>query len=147
MKEKRKTGRPAIVEFSSRTAGTFERCPKAPEDLSAAAREVWERLAPVLWDEGNLTPLDYDSFKDYCFLSGYVNELRREIARTGAAPMIEIRNKKGSIRQVMNPIIRTFVILSKVLQDMGKSFGLNPTARQRLKANKSYASRRVLGLD
>lgn len=60
------------------------RAPPAPEHLDEHAREVWERLAPILINKGRLEPEYEDSFAAYCVMAGHVVAMSHEIAMMGS---------------------------------------------------------------
>lgn len=97
-----------------------------PEGLSAAALEVWRRLAPDLEHKGVLTAWDSDAFAVVC---DAVARLRRAAAALDEAGPTAT-NRHGE--RVVSPWFRVWLETSAVLARFGARFGLSPADRQRL---------------
>lgn len=100
--------------------------PTQPRHLSAAAREEWDRLAPVLMRLGLLTRLDRAAFAAYCQAWGRYVEAEEMLSKASALAF----TASGY------PIINPWATISKqAVEQMTRllgEFGLTPAARTRI---------------
>lgn len=83
---------------------------KRPRHLKDEAREFWDRNAPILLDDGRLTPATADGFVALCFAwADYLN------ARATGAPTVQV------------------VMFSKAVNQGMAAYGMTPASRRRLK--------------
>ncbi len=105
--------------------------PMAPDDLSEAAKEIWDyqlRLAANL--EGYISSLDLTLFKEYCWVYGELQELEelvtsRVITTNGVRRIHPLYTQKQGLR-------KDFLAL-------GSLFGFSPVSRSKLKLSKKTA--------
>lgn len=100
--------------------------PTCPEHLNAAAREEWERLAPVLYEMGVVTLVDRAALAAYCQCYGRWVEAEEKMKGT---PVL-LKTASGYVQQ--SPWLS---IANKQLELMGRymaELGLTPAARSRI---------------
>jgi phage terminase small subunit len=69
-----------VVEFP-----TVEKIPEAPKWLNEDGVELWNKMAPMLFNQKVLTHADLDALSHLCMLHGQiVKDYRRELQPTGA---------------------------------------------------------------
>ncbi|MTH76324.1 P27 family phage terminase small subunit [Paracoccus aestuariivivens] len=106
------------------------RAPAAPEHLDDHAREVWERLAPVLINKGRLEPEYEDTFAAYCVMAGHVVAMSHEVAMMGSWYEVQTRNGMQQKHRA------SWVQLTQAVAGMNQlaaRFGLTPVDEARLK--------------
>ena len=107
------------------------RAPDAPGHLDEHAREVWERLAPVLVNKGRLEPEYEDAFGAYCVMAGHVVAMAHEVAMMGSWYEAKTRNGMQQKHRA------AWVQLTQAVQGMNQlaaRFGLTPVDEARLKS-------------
>jgi P27 family predicted phage terminase small subunit len=100
-----------------------------PRTLSAAAKKVWEVLAPELTRMKFLRETDRDAFSRYCEHAARWWKLTRELRREGDTYWTESAHGK---MQRLNP---KFIVRERIenrLEALEDRFGLNPAARQQI---------------
>ena len=98
-----------------------------PESLSAAAKAVWDRLAPDLERKGVLTPWDVDAFAFYC---DAIVRHREACERLDAEGVVVTGARGGPIR---NPWAMTWRETAEVATRLGARFGLTPADRSQVR--------------
>ena len=109
------------------------RIPEPPEELSAEARQEWERITPLLLAAGMITVIDRAALAAYCQGFGRWRQAERLLA----AGELMIKTPKGGF--VMNPLVR---IANKAMGDTARfaaEFGMTPSGRRRVKVNDMQA--------
>ncbi|HZP94298.1 MAG TPA: phage terminase small subunit P27 family [Burkholderiales bacterium] len=104
--------------------------PPPPEHLSERARAEWERAGRELERAGLMSHLDMAMFAAYCSAWGRLVEAEEMLAREG--PVVE--TPKGFL--VQSPYLQ---IMNKAIEQitrLGVEFGMSPSARVRVKAEK-----------
>jgi P27 family predicted phage terminase small subunit len=108
--------------------------PDPPPELSADAREEWQRIAPRLLAAGMLTTIDRAALAAYCQAYGAWVMAERVLATVPSdAQRLVIQTKAGNL--IHNPL---FSIASKARSDMVRfaaEFGMTPSGRSRVRAN------------
>ncbi|MET9396293.1 phage terminase small subunit P27 family [Kitasatospora sp. NPDC002965] len=98
----------------------------APEWLTDEAREVWNRLAPDLEQQGVLTAWDADTFAILCdALVQY-----RHASRLVAAGGVLIKGRRDAA--VKNPALQVVRDTAQTVRAYAQEFGLTPSARSGL---------------
>lgn len=97
-----------------------------PEDISDAARQVWDRLAPQLERVGVLTPWDVDSLRVFC--DAVVHN--RQASRLVAQSSVLIKGRKDAL--VKNPAMQVVRDTADTIARFGDRFGLSPAARSQI---------------
>ncbi len=109
----------------------------APE-LSAAAREVWDRLAPDLEAKGVLTPWDADEFAGFCDAVARRDEAARQLDKHGEvirAPVFDRNGKPTGQRIVTSPWLSVWKAATDAVLRYGSRFGLSPSDRSQIKTS------------
>jgi len=109
--------------------------PRQPAWLKGNARYAWDRLAPVLFDKGLLTPPDRDALAVYC--SAYADYLaaQAEVRRLGMVISAARGGKK------INPAVRIADKAAALMDTFGAKFGLSPADRVGLKTTEGPKAR------
>ena len=125
---------------------SFKSCPKPPEGMGDDVKEVWNHFARNLWELGLLTKADYNAFCDFCVLRAQLDWLIKTLGEGKMKAII----KSGEI----NPVLEVALTLRKTIKDLEMMFGLNPSARARMRIEsgegKTKAEKginRILGYD
>lgn len=116
------TGEPQTIEGSV----VELRVPPPPQELNAAAREHWKRLAPILLKRGLLRDTDLDSLATLCRLEAEDAAL----AKIATNPKKRYYKHNGVWRR--HPAVADRQKITKDLRDMRDRFGLSPQARARV---------------
>jgi len=98
-----------------------------PRTLSAAARAVWDRIAPDLIDKQVLTFWDVDLFARYCEQAVVAAKAQAVVNRRG----VLVKGDKG--RLVKNPALQVARDATKEMLSIGARFGLTPSDRGQLR--------------
>lgn len=107
------------------------RAPPAPDHLDEHAREVWERLAPILINKGRLEPEYEDSFAAYCVMAGHVVAMSHEISMMGS--WYEAKTRNGVQQKHRAPWVQlTQAVVG--MNQLAARFGLTPVDEARLKS-------------
>lgn len=101
----------------------------APKDLSAAARKVWNQLAPELSRLKFLRPSDQQAFSRYCEHLAKWWELTKDLRKEGET--YGTNSAHGSMLRV-NPKFIVRERVEKRLEALEDRFGLSPAARQQI---------------
>lgn len=111
--------------------------PDIPEFLSLPARRRWLKLAPILMRRGLLTEMDGDALGRYCeAMVMYVEAKKYVDALIKVSPGEEyqsrllVRTTNGNV--IQNPAISLMKNAGKEADNLGKQFGLTPSARSGL---------------
>lgn len=108
--------------------------PDAPEHLTAAAREEWDRIVVELLALGILTHLDRGALAAYCQAYGRWSAAETALARMAERDAVTdgliVKTKSGNL--IQNPLVGA---ANKAMADMVRyaaEFGLTPSARTRV---------------
>jgi len=111
--------------------------PDPPPELSADAREEWEKISPRLLAAGVLTAIDRATLAAYCQAYGRWVQAERALAEMAKRDLITagllIKTTNGNA--IQNPLVGT---ANKAMSDMVRyatEFGMTPSARSRVRAN------------
>ena len=105
--------------------------PVCPDWLEDEAKAEWERMGGILADMGVLTEVDTMAFAGYCQAYARWKEAEEFISRHGSI----IRTPNGYLQQV--PQVSIAQTNLKIMLKFCEEFGLTPSARSRISANKS----------
>jgi P27 family predicted phage terminase small subunit len=107
----------------------------APSWMSEQAKRIWAASAPVLSAMKVLTTADVLFFARYCETFARWLELQDFLMRKGAkGTTYATRDEKGKVRYVHElPQAAEFRRLSEILIRMEDRFGMNPSARSRIR--------------
>nr|WP_309501750.1 phage terminase small subunit P27 family [uncultured Roseovarius sp.] len=108
--------------------------PDAPEHLTDAAREEWDRIVVDLVALGILTQLDRGALAAYCQAYGRWSAAEAALARMADRDAVTdgliVKTKSGNL--IQNPLVGA---ANKAMADMVRyaaEFGLTPSARTRV---------------
>ena len=111
--------------------------PDPPPELSADAREEWDKISPRLLAAGLLTAIDRAALAAYCQAYGRWVQAERALAEMAKRDLVTagllIKTKNGNA--IQNPLVGT---ANKAMSDMVRyatEFGMTPSARSRVRAN------------
>jgi len=111
---------------------------KCPAHLNKIAKAEWRRVAPYLSDQGVLTACDQASLAAYC--SAYARWVEAEEAlRTGGrdkTPLALVYTTKTGY-PIPNPYIGIANSALQVMHKFCSEFGMTPTSRTRIGAEKA----------
>ena len=109
--------------------------PRPPSWLSKEARDEWKRIGPELHALGLLTRIDRNAFAAYCGAYADWVQARKELERLRkeGREFDLVGTKHG---KVANPLHRTVRQAAQDMTRYGALFGLNPTGRSRINAEK-----------
>lgn len=122
--------KPSLENVIPMKGGAQRRAPIAPEHLDDHAREVWDRLAPVLVNKGRLEPEYEDTFAAYCIMAGHVVAMSHEIAMMGS--WYEVKTRNGMQQKHRASWVQLTQAVAGMNQ-MAARFGLTPVDEARLK--------------
>ena len=105
--------------------------PVCPDWLEDEAKAEWERMGGILADMGVLTEVDTMAFAGYCQAYARWKEAEEFISQHGSI----IRTPNGYLQQV--PQVSIAQTNLKIMLKFCEEFGLTPSARSRISANKS----------
>ena len=105
--------------------------PVCPDWLEEEAKAEWERMGGILADMGVLTEVDTMTFAGYCQAYARWKEAEEFISQHGSI----IRTPNGYLQQV--PQVSIAQTNLKIMLKFCEEFGLTPSARSRISANKS----------
>lgn len=106
--------------------------PDKPEGLSAAARRVWEDLAPVLLHMGTLTKGDARTFATMCELQATLVEASRQ----KDAPGFQLFAPNGSNVIKAHAAVKLELEMAVAIRQYYMLFGMDPSSRSRLSVPK-----------
>lgn len=123
--------------------------PDAPDHLSDAAREEWDRVVVDLVALGILTDLDRGALAAYCQAYGRWRAAETALARMAAHDAVSdgliVKTRSGNL--IQNPLVGA---ANKAMADMVRyaaEFGLTPSARTRVAAVSDLSSNPFAELD
>jgi len=126
-------GNPGKRPFPKHAPVVAPRLPKAPAHLSEPARAEWRRAGRQLKRAGLISDLDVAMFAAYCSAWGRLVEAEEKLARYGTV----IETTRGFLMQ--SPYLQ---IANKAIEQIGRlgvEFGMSPSSRSRVKADKATA--------
>ncbi len=101
-------------------------CPEIPADLTDAAKRVWDITVPVLLGLKTLTVADGDALAAYCEAKVMHQLAIKEVEKFGITLISAMGPKKNPAVTVVNESL-------KAMRSFMAEFGMNPSARARLK--------------
>ncbi len=105
--------------------------PVCPDWLEDEAKEEWERISSVLEDMGVLTEADTMAFAGYCQAYARWREAEEYLSKHGST----FTTASGYIQQV--PQVSIAHTNLNIMLKFCTEFGLTPSARSRITANKA----------
>jgi len=98
----------------------------APEWIIGHAREMWERLVPLLCGQKVLQMTDLHNVEIFCTAYGNWREAQKEVAKNG----IVVMGAQGG--PTKNPALTAVNEAARQMATFGAMLGLDPTSRSRL---------------
>jgi len=120
-------GKRPLNENEPKPAGV----PVCPDWLEDEAKAEWARTGGILADMGVLTEIDVTAFAGYCQAYARWREAEEFLTQHGSI----IRTPNGYLQQV--PQVSIAQTNLKIMLKFCEQFGLTPSARSRIVANKS----------
>lgn len=113
-----------------------------PPELVGRALEVWNYLAPICVTMKTLTIADVLTFASYCQVRARVLELQKLLWTKGASgATYGAKTGKGNVSHIQNlPQLYELNRLQEIAMRAEDRFGLNPSARSRIKVQPSQAA-------
>ena len=117
-----------------RTVPQFRAGATRPKFLTnRIARAEWNRVAPLLTEQGVLTEIDATLLASYCLLYAHWRESVESLARDGLVIIVSSQTRTGStVKPVQNPALRNSLQLQKQMMATATKFGINPLDRPRI---------------
>jgi P27 family predicted phage terminase small subunit len=103
-----------------------------PKELSAAARALWQELAPKAIEMGVLTTVDVRAFGALCELQATFNEISAQKAVDGYKAVTWAEDEFGVDVLKISPILRLERDTAAALKWYYAMFGLEPSSRSKL---------------
>ena len=123
-------GNPGKRQLNTKEPKPRKKAPKCPGWLNGEAKKEWRRLGKELEDLGLLTNIDMAAFAGYCQAFARWKEAEEFISKHGTI----VKTPSGYWQQVPQvSIAQTYL---KIMQKLCEQFGLTPSARSRIVANK-----------
>lgn len=106
----------------------------APEWLSSAARDEWDRVVPLLVERKILTRADLGTLENYCMSIGLARDMESQIQKIGAVQLIYQIDKEGVARVTgskKNPAVQVQKDAMNSARMLGAELGVTPVSRSR----------------
>jgi P27 family predicted phage terminase small subunit len=105
--------------------------PQPPTFLSAAARQEWERVCPLLFKAGLLTAIDGALLAAYCMSFARWREAEQLLAQPAADLLVAAVSKD---RQVPNPLVGIAARAMRDAMRFASELGMVPGTRSKIHA-------------
>lgn len=99
-----------------------------PDDLPAAALDVWRRVVPLVAETVALRETDLDALRQYCEAVALRARALKELAGDGV-PLVCL-TPNGA--QQVNPLLKIVSQADSIILKLSERFGLDPASRKRL---------------
>lgn len=103
--------------------------------MSAAEREVWAYIAPLLAAQNLLAPLDHLTLRRYCSLTVRLRKLDKEVG--GVVTMWH--ETEHTKTQRIKPAFAALMQVTAELRQLGAAFGLDPNSRTSISSRRADA--------
>lgn len=116
--------------------------PEAPEQLTEVGRDMWYKVCNQLKNNNLLSSVDYEMILAYCHQMSVYLECIEKVKTQGMVVKV-----KTSDYPINNPFIGIGNKALKAALEIGSSFGITPSARTKIQANKTQEQnplRRIL---
>jgi P27 family predicted phage terminase small subunit len=131
---KKLEGNPGKRDLNQNEPKPKKKAPKCPMWLEAEAKKEWRRIARQLEQLGILTEVDMAGFAGYCQAYARWKEAEEFISRHGTI----VKTPSGYWQQVPQvSIAQTYL---KIMNRFCEQFGLTPSSRSRIAADKQIES-------
>ena len=98
--------------------------PEAPDDLSPAARTVWQRVMRAYGATGVITEADADGLRAYC--EAVVRYVHAQKALEASGPLVRDAHRSGLVKNPLHQIVRDN---AEMMRAWARELGLTPAAR------------------
>lgn len=102
--------------------------PECPPELDGRAREEWDRVAPLLFEQGLLTAVDRYALAGYCTAVSDWLAAREVINKSGSL----MRSQAGTFYR--SPMLDIASSALKTMHTFEVEFGMTPSSRTRISA-------------
>jgi len=104
-----------------------------PKYLSKLAKAEWNRIAPILEEQGILQEIDQGLLASYCTYYANWQICEAEIAKQGMVLMVESSTRTGrTVKPTSNPAIRNSLSFHRAMLAAGTKLGISPLDRPRI---------------
>lgn|GEM_PF-2599374 len=104
-----------------------------PRYLSKVAKDEWNRVAPLLEEQGILVNIDQSLLASYCQTFAHWRASEDDIAKNGLVILVESQTRTGrTSKPVQNPAVRNSLQFLKAMTTIAVKFGINPLDRPRI---------------
>ena len=110
-------------------SGRPAKAPTMPQWLTRYGKEVWRRTVKELEPLGLLSPVDREALAAFCDAAAFARDTRDLLVADGLTQ----RGQKGET--VKHPMFAVWRQAISLIESIGSTFGLNPSARLRLLAD------------
>ena len=122
-------------DFEPPPCAEFEKMPEPPARLRQEARDWWEALAPMLWNNGTLHPLHSGALATLCRakadLEGFENLLSEDFNKR----FIPKRDSDGNVISIdISPVQKQVDKIRDQVTKMEREFGLTPASCDNVRA-------------
>jgi len=107
---------------------TEPKAPEAPEGMSSAGADCWQRITPKLVEARVLTELDRETLAAFCECWAEYWALKAVVAEVG----YYTTSKSGGDR--LHPAVTARKTMLDNVIRLGREFGLTPASRSRIEA-------------
>ena|ERR1022692_4558494 len=105
----------------------------APKFLSKVARQEWNRVCPLLAEQGILADIDQSLLASYCQMYAHWRSSEDDIAKNGLVITVESQTRTGrTSKPVQNPAVRNSIQFHRSMVQTAVKFGINPLDRPRI---------------
>jgi len=119
------------LQFPSGTA-------TAPRYLSKIARQEWNRVAPLLLEQGLLAETDTGSLAAYCTAFAGFRECAALIAEQGQIVNVESTTRTGrTVKPIRNPAVTLMLDYQRAMLAAAARFGFSPYDRERIEGTEA----------
>ena len=103
-----------------------------PDDLSQAARAVWQRVMRAYGATGVITEADADGLRAYC--EAVVRYVHAQKALEASGPLVRDAHRSGLVKNPLHQMVRDN---ADQMRAWARELGLTPAARVGLRADSS----------
>ena len=105
----------------------------APKYLSRVARQEWNRVAPLLEEQGVLQNIDQSLLASYCQMYGHWRASEDDISKNGLVITVSSQTRTGRTEKpVSNPAVANAIRFHRAMVATAVKFGINPLDRPRI---------------
>ncbi len=109
-----------------------------PSTITKKAKKYWNRMFPILSENGELADKDFFAFERLCILYGQWYDLEKVLKKEGLT--YEARTDRGSLVIRERPEAKLLLQMGKEIKDLEHKFGLTPLDGKAIKWKKKKES-------